>query len=411
MDIDFASTDPSPCASGALPQVKDALEYIYDGLARVLRSIAPGVSAAKLQGCLPLLFEQVSAEELIDLAGREQYERLRSSYRASSLLNLWYSAELERVLETIRAAQIRVMVLKGADIATTLYPRPGLRYFDDVDLMVQAHDLAATVAILESLGYSYHQEYHFEAASKLRTGFVYVKEIAAGYLMFEVHTSPHPNNLGIAFDVARVWERARPITVAGRRVDGMGLEDLFIYLCWHYRSHAFDRLIWLYDIALMLCADQLDWSYARQLARQQGLLATAYYSVRWCQQLFNITIPEDAQMERLMPSIFMQGLIKYLVGEDLTAVLRRRARHKRKLLQYCMVDNVKALCLVGLRLLFPSPAHLGRLYMEHSRLPLRLYWLYYFIHPLLVLKALLVSLFHERGPRTGRADPVRTEDI
>lgn len=374
-----------------IPLVGEILEYIYGGLdrAQLPASFSSGVTA--LQGCMPLLMEETTAQALIQHLGQKKYGQLRLLYQHSSLLNLFYGYELKQALEAITAVGIPVMVLKGADIATTFYPRPELRHFGDIDLMVRPEDLTATLAIFEQLGYSYHQEYQFEAISKQRVAFVYVKKVAVGHILFEIHTSPHSNEMGISFDPVQLWERARPITIAGVNVLGLGLEDLLIYLCWHYRSHFFDRLIWLYDIAIVLlrCADDLDWALVRRLARKQGLLSTVYYSMLLCELTFHISIQQNAEIELCKPPGFIHWLILCIVGGDLSSVLYRTAHEKRKLLQRLMVDDPYSLWKMLLRVVFPSPTHLGRIYMERSRLPLRLFWLYYPLHPLFLLKALL----------------------
>jgi hypothetical protein len=385
---------------GAIPRVEEALECIYGGLDRVRPPATLVGGAVSLQGCLPLLMEETSPEGLMQRVGQKKYEQLRNLYRQSSLLNLRYNLELNHVLETITAAGIGVMLLKGAEIATTLYPRPELRHFNDIDLMVHPEDLGAAIAILERQGYRYHQEYRFESISRRRSAFVYVKEGIDGHLVFEIHTSPHRNEMGISFDTAQIWERARSITVAGNSIFGMGLEDLLLYLCWHYRSHSFSRLIWLYDIAIAMlrCAEQLDWALVHRLAYERGLAATVYYCLRLCEQVFHVSIPEKAHIEKYMPPIFIQRLIARQISDDLPSVLRRSAYRKRKLLQRLMVDNVRTLCLVMVRAVFPGPTHLGRLYMEHSRLPLHLFWLYYPLHPLLVLRAYFKN---RRGKRSS----------
>jgi hypothetical protein len=377
----------STVAGISLPPIKEALEYVYGGLKRINLPPSLPEHPVVLQGCLPLLMEEVSAEVLSEQLGEKKYEQLRALYRESSLLNLWYAMELKQVLEALTAAAIRVMVLKGADLAETVYPRPELRHFGDIDLMVLPKDLAATLALLEKAGYRYHQEYRFEAISKDRAGFVYIKEAIPGYIVFEIHTSPHSNEMEISFESARLWERARPISIAEIEVEGMGLEDLLLYLCWHYRSHVFSRLIWLYDIALFLqrYGDQLDWVLLERLAEGLGLKATVYYSLWLCQRMFHVVLPANARVDRLLPSRFVQWLIRRSVGEDLLFVLRRSAARKRKLLQRLMVDTARSLGLIALRALFPSPSHLGRLYMEHSCLPVQFYWLYYPIHPFFVL--------------------------
>lgn len=400
MDISFTSAVPDHEAAGgvdAIPEVAAMLEYIYGGLEHV--PLPPTIaSGSSMQGCLALLMHEFSGQALAEQVGTRKYDQLRSLYQQSSLLNLWYGWELKHVLGAITEENIAVMVLKGADIATTVYRHPELRHYSDVDLMVQPGDLSATIAVFERLGYHYHQEYRFETVSKQRAAFVYVKEVAAGYLVFEIHTSPHSNEMGVSFDTAQFWARARPITIEGINVYGMGLEDLFIYLCWHFRSHSFSRLIWLYDIAMVLlrCSDSIDWGLVAEIARKQGMLSTVYFCILWCQQVFHIVLPERVHIERFVPPAFIQRLITHFVGDDLTVLLKVGAHHERKLLQRLMVDNGRALCLVLMRASFPSPTHLGRLYMEHSRLPVRLFWLYYPLHPLFMLKAYLRNRSHRK---------------
>jgi hypothetical protein len=87
-----------------------------------------------------------------------------------------------------------------------------------------------------------------------------------------------------------------------------------------------------------------------------------------------------------MPPVFVQRLITRFVGDDLAVVLRRNTFHERKMLQRLMVDNLRLLCLVMIRVIVPSPTHLGRLYMERSGLPVRLFWLYYPLHPFFLLR-------------------------
>ena len=382
--------------------ISSALDYVYEGTDGVNRTLRRGNAdndAAFLQGCLPLLMSELADADIVERIGQDRYEQLRSHYREMSVLNLWYMLDIGQVLEALGAAAIPVLVMKGVDVASTLYPQSNLRYFNDVDLMVHPMHLDAAIAILESLGYSYHQEYRFEEISTQRAAFVYTKPVAAGYLTFELHTSPHMNEMNISFDVEHIWQRARPIEVAGVPAKGMSLEDLLLYLCWHYRSHAFERLIWLYDIVMLLHkhADTLDWGLLYRLARQQGLVVTVYYVLSWCQALWEVRLPDEVGLPRYAPPLLVQQLMRRLIGFQTFSVLRRTQGRKRKLLQRLMVDSIWSLFIVELRLLFPSRTHLGRLYMEESRLPLHLYWLYYPVHPLLALREAWKIVFSKKA--------------
>lgn len=374
-------------ATHRLP-VRELLERIYGNLSHVILPETVTGGNVVLQGCLPLLMEEVHAETLIQAAGKKTYAKLYDLYRQSSLLNMWYAQELGDILRRMTMQRMDVMILKGADLAATIYPGAALRHFSDIDIMVHPEDLQMTTALLEECGYHYHQEYRFESSSKQRAAFLYVKQVPVGYLMFEVHTSPHVNEMGVVFDASQIWARARRITVGGVQVYGMGLEDLLLYCCWHYRSHTFSRLIWLYDIAMILQrhACDIDWARAYQVADAQGLLATAYYCVQWCEQLFGICLPETTGIERFQPNRRIQRMLRArLSSEPGEVILKHGAYQERKWLQRLMVDDYRTLFFVLLRIIFPSPTHLGRLYMERSRLPLRFFWLYYFVHPFVAL--------------------------
>ncbi len=376
-----------------VPGVGDALEGIYGGLNHAPSPTDFPQGTTILHGCLPLLMGEVPAEALIQRVGQQKYARWRELHRQSTLLNLWYGLELKQVLEAAQEAHLPVMVLKGADLAFSFYADPEQRHFSDIDLMVKPEHLAEFIALLERLGYRYHQEYRFEAISQKRAAFVYTKEVAAGYLVFEIHTSPHSNEMGVCFDVNGLWERSRAIMAAGTPAVGMGLEDLLLYLCWHFRSHSFDRLIWLYDIAVVLqnCADDVDWALLYRLARKQKLVSTLYYCLGWAEQVFSISFSKSAELERFTPPALVQKLIRRYASDDFTLVMRRSAQRQQKLLQRLMVDDLWQLCTMPLHVIFPSPTHLGRLYMEQSRLPVRLYWLFYFLHPFILLKAFLTK--------------------
>lgn len=169
----------------------------------------------------------------------------------------------------------------------------------------------------------------------------------------------------------------------------MGCEDLLLYLCWHYRSHTFSRLIWLYDIFLLLrCyGDSLNWQLVDHLAHQQHLVATVYYCIRWCHQLFPSFDTYSLLAERRRPAPLVQYLMMRFGGNNASLLLCAATPRKRKIVQRLMVDSVGQLMATIIHLLFPSSEHLGRLYMENSSLPVNLFWLYYFLHPWFVLRA------------------------
>src|SRR5205085_8880566 len=103
-------------------------------------------------------------------------------------------------------------------------------------------------------------------------------------ILIELHTAPHPSEIGTRFEPEALWERAKAIVVLGEPTLTMDPLDHLLYLCWHYRFHGFSRLIWLYDLVVLLRAlgPDLDWDALIQAARRQRLATTLYYCLSWC---------------------------------------------------------------------------------------------------------------------------------
>lgn len=80
-------------------------------------------------------------------------EALRRSFHGSKLRHVVFREEWIRIAGTLRGRGIDCMPLKGIDIAHTLYPDPGIRPCDDIDLLVREGDAAAAGRALRDLGY------------------------------------------------------------------------------------------------------------------------------------------------------------------------------------------------------------------------------------------------------------------
>jgi hypothetical protein len=73
-----------------------------------------------------------------------------------------------------------------------------------------------------------------------------------------------------------------------------------------------------------------------------------------------------------------------------------KGQSRRIIARRAMVDSTDALLKAGMQTLFPSPAAMGRRYMDNSRLPQKFYFLYYFIHPWITLGRGFRYLFKRR---------------
>lgn len=338
---------------------------------------------------VPVLLAYFSPHELVGLLGHRVAEQVLEVYRTEMLQNLFLEKELRRVLHAFHEAAITVMLFKGPALAYTVYPKPQMRTYHDLDMLIHKEDLERAGGILKEMGYTYYEEFRANEIDNKRSGYNFMLKPSAAWLevLIELHTAPHEGDIGMNFDVAALWANGQPITVLGEAAVTMNPVDHLLYLCWHYRFHSFSRLLWLYDVAVMLRAvgDDFDWKLLIEKARQQKLATTLYYCLSWCRDLFNVDVPAQLLGSLKPPTLCRLIVERFAMPDPTTALAMERGYNHRVLAHHAMVDRWQALLIVGLRTLFPARAILSQRYLEHSRLPLTLYFLFYFIHPWITL--------------------------
>jgi len=158
-------------------------------------------------------------------------------------------------------------------------------------------------------------------------------------------------------------------------------------------------LLWLYDIVVMARALQReeDWSELAKRAHQLDLATTLYYLLLWCCDLFQVPVSERV-FRMLRPPLISRVVIERIALPDVAKALVSSLQQSRRILaRRFMVDSSFDLLKAGARALFPSKAAIGRRYMSHSRLPLRLYFLFYVVHPWVTLAKGMRILFKKKA--------------
>ena len=163
--------------------------------------------------------------------------------------------------------------------------------------------------------------------------------------------------------------------------------DHLLYLCWHYRFHGFTRLLWLYDLVVMLrtIGPELDWTMLVEIARHQHLATTLYYCLSWCRDLFGVAVPEPV-FTQLRPPIVCRWLVERITMPDAGRSLATASGQARRIIaRRAMVDSTMSLLQAGIRSFFPSPVFIRQRYMNHSCVPLQFFFLFYLVHPWITL--------------------------
>jgi len=360
---------------------------------------------------IPILCAYFSRQELIQLVGEKLTTRMIELNRLETAQNLVLERELKHVLHAFNEAHISVLLFKGPALAYTVYPEAYLRTYQDIDMLIHSDDLPQVHELLLQMGFTFYEEYRTNVTNTKRTGYNYVLSCPDSWLEIpiEVHTAPHSSEIGTDFDVNSLWLKAQHIEVLGESTLTLHPIDHLLYLCWHYRFHGFTRLLWLYDLVVMLRATgpELDWIELVQAARRQHLATTLYYCLSWCRDLFGVSIPAEVFI-RLRPPWACRLIVERIAMPDAMEALALSGGQPRRIIAHrAMVDSTVGLIKASLQALFPSSASMGRRYMGNSRLPLKFYYLYYFIHPWITLaKGFRYAL--KRGRRKKMKDTLHS---
>lgn len=237
-------------------------------------------------------------------------ERAAQEEVAALVQFAFFRPHLAALLRACAETRLDLLVLKGAALAETVYPRPSLRRFGDLDVLVRRADAARARALLESLGYI-ADPLAWEDLGRRRDGQVnFFNHTERGSVIVEMHTELVNNDLffgQIHVDDAGLWERAQTVRLAGVDAQTLGPEDQLLHLCLHLAGHYLAAPQSLRDIAQIISVRQIDWPLFVRLARQANCATACFAGLFAAARLLGPPIP-SAVLDALAPRAARQRL-------------------------------------------------------------------------------------------------------
>lgn len=250
---------------------------------------------AESAGLAPLLYVRLT-ERGADQVPAPARERLRQVYAATGLRYLLLQTAWGEVLAALQAAHIRVMVLKGAALLSQVYADPAIRPIRDLDLLITFDQFPQAQSLLRRLGFAPQYVRPFTDRSGLCWNEQAFMRPGAPEAQVELHWAlldipryaPHLN-------LTTLWERGRPITVAGVATRGLGLEDSLLHLSAHHLYHhqAQAELAILDITQVVFChQDDINWSFVLQQAQTLHLSLALRVSLAAAAGLWAAPVPD-----------------------------------------------------------------------------------------------------------------------
>ncbi len=160
---------------------------------------------ARQQTVLPIVLSWLDGTIATD-EERQKYKVQKAEYQASSVRNLYYHKELNKLLS---AHDIPYVILKG-QASAYYYPDPALRVMGDVDFLVAMSAVDEVDELLVSQGFK-----KLDGAEKHEYHWAYKKDREALELHWDVPGVPETNNETIKSYLSDIIEKRRMIQALG----------------------------------------------------------------------------------------------------------------------------------------------------------------------------------------------------
>ena len=250
---------------------------------------------------------------------------LERVYLANAARSMFMMSSLRRVVEALIAADIPVLLLKGAALVETVYPDPAQREMLDLDILVPASSLDAASVALTPLGYRARPAAGQDADATMTMRLPLDQHHGPALigneqlLAVELHRHILIAGEGRQFDIDELWQRARASASGDHLLPSP--EDLLLHVCLHFtrnrlggsyrRRHTGGALGQICDIARIIEYDTVDWPSLIATARGYRLDARIFLGL-FAARALGVSIPEEALAE-LQPRRFDPVLGRRLV--------------------------------------------------------------------------------------------------
>ena len=322
--------------------------------------------------------------------------QLTDLFRKQKARNAFLTGELLRLLALFESRGIPAIPYKGPLLASSVYGGLVFRQFSDLDLLIKRRHFPMARKLMQSQGYrpmfkltpaqeTVHLRRHQE--------FPFVSEATGTLVEIQWKIEAMYFSFGVGFD--DLSAHLEPVSLWGREIVTIPLQDLLLLLCVHSAKHLCPRLGWICDVAeLIRRHNQMDWEEIIKTARSLRGERFLFLGIRLANLLLGVPLPKE----------ILEKAVSYPQIEAYCLYVRRQLFRDDSSLHRALQDILFHLSLserlsdrirYGLDLA-TTPTISD---WQSIALPDRLSFLYYFVRPMRLAGRYAGSLInHFRGP-------------
>jgi len=254
---------------------------------------------AEREKLLPILWAYMREHaELVPEAVREAFRRqaVVTEFRMAAT-----ETTLHQVVRALAEQGIRVMLLKGAALATTVYGSFAKRPMGDLDILVAPEDALRAWDCIRARGWTLE----YENGDEFYDAFHHLPALvdpSALKLVLEIHRSMMPRPGPFELDEHEVWREARPVQLGATEAwvpsTNHQLLHLSVHFAWSHMFRGIGRTV--RDVATLVAAGPVDWNAFADLALRARAATCAYWTMAITRTLTGTDVPAEV-LARLRP--------------------------------------------------------------------------------------------------------------
>jgi hypothetical protein len=194
--------------------------------------------------------------------------------------------------DRFRSAGIAVLPFKGPTLARQAYGDVALRSFADLDLLVRPGDIEGARHVLLELGFVPSYPTTPARRTLLRRRGSHESFERADGTWVELHWRVAAPVSDFSLDYERLWSRLVTVRVGDHDLPALRPDDLLLVLALHGAKHAWERLGWICDVAMLIRAQPtLDWAAVLGEAERMRARRVVLLAVRLASGLLGAEVP------------------------------------------------------------------------------------------------------------------------
>jgi len=288
-----------------------------------------------------IIYDSLDRNSIFDSLPEKIRAQFEESYRRTVINTRIYLETADRIYRAFSNRGIDLIVLRGPALGLTLYSRPYLRPFADLDLLIEKEDITIAKKLLGDIGFGplpgtlpalYFEKHHLHLSFK----------DPERNTIVELHWAlDHPYTL-YTMNYADLLAGEEEASFEGLTIPVLNPEDRLITLCLHLVKHCpFLHLLvkeddlptlllkggwmlWLLDIHLLLTehGESFEWESVREKTAKWGMEKQVSVCIQAAGQVFQTTLSSKYQKSTFKTRIRLLEVQLYRIqlarlrGED-----------------------------------------------------------------------------------------------